>query len=111
MTSGPGVEWPDEDIDEYVLTPGIVGQGSIRAVARGRDDASYSVCMDDPDNADGLPRWYPITRDALREAAGGVISGRHEVRGRVREKIQRNNIDPEAIDALIQIAAYGSVVY
>jgi hypothetical protein len=113
-------EWTDEQVDAIVMGSGAelwpwyqsghgIGQEVIAPGQYGR----FTVDIDDngEDSLFGDVKTVVFTRDDFRRVAAELAEGKHKVRWDIRDLIRKNDLDADAVDVVIQIIAYGEVVF
>lgn len=104
-----GILIPHTDIAEIwdtCLT--CVGYWAAEAGGVHGDPGAYSIREREPNAADGLV--YFTGRD-IATAAARIIAGRIPIDPAIRHDIIRGDYDATAADCIVQVAAFGEIVY
>jgi hypothetical protein len=113
-------QWTDEQVDDIVMGSGAElwpwyanGHGIGQEVVAPGQFGRFTVDIDDngEDSLIGDVKTVIFTRDRFREVAAELAAGQHEVRWDIRDMIRKNDLDSDAVDVIIQIIAFGEVVY
>jgi hypothetical protein len=100
IVMGSGAEvwpWYVSGIGQVVHSPGVFGE--------------YVVELGLEENDAHPPTEFRFTRDRFREVAAELAEGKHGTRWDIRDMIRRDDLDADAVDVVIQVIAYGEVIF
>lgn len=100
--------WTDEETDDNVLGSGADQWEWYDSAITVDHDGNYHVDMALPDN-DDKSKVYTFTRGKVRTVVTEISMGKHNVK--LSSQAGIDDMDAGDMDCVIQICAYGKVVY
>jgi hypothetical protein len=103
--------WTDEETDDNVLGSGAdMWDWYLSNIKWNAGANTYVVTMMDPEDEDNHVE-YQFTRGKVRSTVTDMTMGNLPVNDRIRGYAQKDDMDADSMDCVVQWIVYGEIVY